>query len=704
MYSGSDLVGYLLPADGLKDAEVSVELNGPSTLTFTLPLDCPKWEFFDDPHCRVRVDGREFCLLNPIEKERHEVLDGRVEMSETWCLLGRKYITVGETPLAVIALSSTSYGGYPPGSAASALYALLEGTEWTLGTVDVSGKHDLETEKMTVLENVREVQRIWGGWLVWDSVNKILQLRDEHLWQNDSGFEIRYGKNQKMLTKKILWDGVVTKLYPFGEKDLNIGSVNDGVIFLEDYSFTDEVREGIYRWEEIDDPAELKEEAVKYLERMCRPLIQYEAETLDLRTLPGYEHEVFSVGDLVTICDEVLARDVSVRLIAYSYDVIQPWNCSLKLGDPIEVPLQNIADTIAAGKYVDDVLKASKGVSKLTKGLIDTFTTIINSANGKAVWNDDNLEFIEIDNVGSETGKRLRLTPSGLGISKDSGQTYVTAITGEGILANRIIVSDTHALETADTYTSLGSSGLRVFDDQNVERVLIGYWKDGGDHFGLLVRDETGQKTILDERGLIQTWQEGRADNVDATHPLTLYVYLPDETRVVNRALLRFRLLPFRAYSRGTGGGGGGSTSTTSGSSSSTTTGPSGDIGEGASGWYTTEAGDPPHKHQHWLIWPIDHDHNMDHTHTVTVYGDYHYHGIDYGIYQSTSSTNIGIVINNVDRTLDLGSSTGFNMDVDELDITDYLVKGQWNTIDLTSSRLGRIDATVFVQALLGVS
>lgn len=695
----------------MKNVQLSVELNGPSTLTFELPAKSEKRALLNDIKCRVRVDGREYCLIDPTEDVREDKLVAKIEMSESWTLLGRHYKTIGTTPLAVIALSSSSYGGYEAGSAASVLYALLEGTEWVLGTIDVTGKHDLETEKLTILENIHEVQKLWGGWLVWDSVNKILHLRNESLWQVDNGYTIQYKKNQKVLKKITKWDSVVTKLYPFGEKDLSIGTVNDGVIYLENYSYTTDVREGIKRWEEIEDPAKLKETATEYLAKYCQPLTQYQSEVVDLRVLPEYSHETFSVGNIVTIQDEDLADNVKVRIIAHSYDVIQPWKCSFTLGDPFDDPLEPIRQAVDMGDYVENLLRRSEGVSSLTKGLINTFTTIINSANGKAVWEDDTLTFIEVDALGSETGKRMRLTPGGLGISKDSGQTYVTAITGEGILANRIVISDTHALTSEDTHTVIGSSGLRVYDSQSAERVLLGYWNDGTDHYGLKIKNDKGD-VLIDDRGILQTWQEGRADNIDADNPLMLYVYIPSETVLIKNAILRIKLLPFRAYSKSIRGGGGGDSTTTSGASSSTSSGPSSSTttGSGVNVNYlwmdTRSAGDPPHTHQHY--WVDSHAHNMPHTHsiahthTVSVYVSSHTHGIDYGIYLSTTPTGITVKINNVDRTSALGGP--FNTDKNGIDIMDYLTLGQWNEIAIGGSGLGRIDASVFLQALMSSS
>jgi phage minor structural protein len=346
-----DFIGYVGAQDGLTNCKASLELNGKSTLKFTLPLASPKWDLFEG-NVTVQVDGREYVFLNPNEFERARTLDGTVYMSESWNLLGRAYPTVGSTDYAVIILSGEAgQGGFPAGSAGSALYRLLNGTDWTgrvqwtVGTVDVDGFHDLETEKQTLLENIYEVQKTWGGWLVWDSINHTVSLRDDTLWANDTGFEIRYKKNEKSLKKIEDWEPVVTRLIPFGENDLDISSVNGGVKYLENFTYVSEVREKIHRWDDIADADELKDTATKHLTQYCRPQVQYTGEILDLRTLSDYSHEELALGDIVTIQDESLADSIKVRLIAHTYDVLQPWKCSVKLGDPITDVFSNVVST-----------------------------------------------------------------------------------------------------------------------------------------------------------------------------------------------------------------------------------------------------------------------------------------------------------------------------------------------------------------------
>lgn len=728
-------VAYLSPkADGLKDVFIDIQLNSVCNLDFALPISSKKWQHIAGTN-RIIAGGREFAIIKPdaitIIREGKKVW-GKISAQESWILLNKKFPTVSNDPAnsnppwgtVQILSGGTAFPGTTAGSAKSALSYLLQGSGWTVGTVDVTGTHDLETEKEHLLANINKVQELWGGYLVWDSINKVLHLRSETAWQNYTGFQIRYAKNLKHITKTEDHD-IVTRLYPFGADNLNIGSVNGGQLYLDDFQYTTEILEGKYENQNIDNAQELKDKAIEVLAKLSKPRYNYRVGLVDLRTLPEYNHEDFAFGDMVDVIDEELGINVRGRIIKHKYNVFQPWVCELETGDWLETLEAMIADSKRAADFVSAALKPNAGIGNILKGFVSTFATQINSANGKLVWDDSTFEAIEIDGNGNPTGKRVRVTPGGIGISTDGGQTFVTAITGAGILANVIIASELYALSSADGFTKLVSSGLKVFDGGNNLRAHFGQYATG--KFGLLLKDSTGTQTILDQDGILQTWQEGRADNVDNANPLLLSVYLPPETRSIKRALLRFRLQAFRAYETGSAASGSASIQASDNGITYNTNPDFDQAVAGLSGRYTAFAGN--HVHGGSTSWALpsipagydhyhdyrdmysagDHSHDLyNHKHEITIPGHTHNitlsdhtHTMLYGIYLSTTATNATVKVNGVDRTTVLGGP--FIADQSAVDITQYLTIGQWNTIELGSSRLGRIDASMFIQAMMGV-
>ncbi|WP_079709871.1 phage tail protein [Paraliobacillus ryukyuensis] len=362
--------------------------------------------------------------------------------------------------------------------------------------------------------------------------------------------------------------------------------------------------------------------------------------------------------------------------------------------------------------------------------------------------------------------ERLHITAGVLALSLDDGETWSTAISPYGVAAQviigKLIVGE--KLEIGDeegTFTIKGNL-LTIQDRNEIVRVRLGEYS--ANKFGLQLMNGTGNEVILDEDGILQTWQEGRTDNVDTSNGLRLYVYLPPETLSVRRALLNFRVLPFRSYA-GTTESGGSTTQTSSNGGSSTQTSSSGggvskstnsggsttrtssangshrhklfsynstpgtvygwrrydttssvngltpvslDLRVGADGVdiYTAEAsGNHSHSvsipsHSHSFSTP-NHTHSVSipsHNHSVSIPS--HTHGIDHGIYTSTFATGIGVIVNGINRTSALGGK--FNSSQANIDIDQYLNVGEWNEIELTSDRLGRIDGNIFIQAFMG--
>ncbi len=273
-------------------------------------------------------------------------------------------------------------------------------------------------------------------------------------------------------------------------------------------------------------------------------------------------------------------------------------------------------------------------------------------------------------------------------------------------------------------------------------------------------------------------WQDHEEENVDATHPLELDIFIPEDCKLIDRAFLRLKLLAFRSYS-GTVEAGGSSTPTTTSGGGTTATSASGGgstATSAAGGDHrhmvfqyegldmlatedTSDAGGHDHSgevtaesaHHHtystvprstsfavmldpetvttggvglnenWsavetydiYTWDSSGNHVHDvtipaHTHGVTIPNHSHgvtipdhVHDVEHGIYEGTPADDVTVTINGTDRTVALGGAvTGFTADQDSLDIMQYLQAG-WNTIELGSSCLGRIQATYFVKAYL---
>jgi hypothetical protein len=107
----------------------------------------------------------------------------------------------------------------------------------------------------------------------------------------------------------------------------------------------------------------------------------------------------------------------------------------------------------------------------------------------------------------------------------------------------------------------------------------------------------------------------------------------------------------------------------------------------------------PNHNHQ---VRIPGHNHGVripSHSHGVDIPG--HKHDIIFGIYQEyASNVRTEIYINGTDRTAAISGSGYVYGNNDEMNLTAYLKNG-WNEIEIKSNGRCRVDATIFIQALL---
>lgn len=530
--------------------------------------------------------------------------------------------------------------------------------------------------------------------------------------------------------------------------------------------------------EYISEADKLKTWAEAEFYKYYEPQIEIEIKSIDLRQYLDqecqYDKDNLILGEIVNVYHSLFNINVSAKIveITHNYEdasidlVISNIDTIRRDRDTFLQMLNQFTTTSLAvemGKYKWDGYEDD----------LNSVNVIINNAweaAREAVIAGVN-ESVVIDRRGitvtdpTDPLKFIRITHGVMGITTDGGNTYHQVIDGTGVyaerLAGQIILGNNLFIEDESGEFNITGNLLTVKDADNNIRVKLGEYASG--KYGLELRDATGEQVIIDETGLLQTWQEGRTDNlgIGADYGLELNVYVPSETIEVYKTKLRFKRLKFRAYETGAASGGG-PTSTTSSSGSTSTSavvqtsgGASPGVGGGSlssggpsatSTVSTSTSGNHDHglyagddvaigmpisttrnwvlngSHSHTVSIPsTTHTHNIlgavqatlnimsGHTHDIpshshTVYDHSHLftppqhtHSIIYGIYEGPLGSRIQVIVN--------GSVVGtYSSDQNSLDIKSYMMIGAWNTIKLIStSTLGRVDATIFIQAKVGV-
>lgn len=428
--------------DTLINPKIEKRQNSEAVFTFTIDTKNPKWQEINNPENLYLVDGMMFSTnFDGSFRENISENDAKtVEVTayERQQLLSRKFVRAwnSETNLEkidtfmVVILSNGNLPlkndgaeiitTYPKGSSGYVLEGLLYGTEWTVGTCDIyeyqNGevvkdennnpvylKFDLETDQLNIYDNILKVQELWGGILVFDSVNKIVHHRNETIYLPYNGYEVKYQKNMQSLEKKYN-NKIITKLCPLGEGGLNIKSVNNNSVWLENYSYTNTVLEGIENNPDITDSTQLKKWGERKLEMLCKPSIELDVNIALLYQLEGYELETVDLNDIVDVINyNDVDRDyIQLRVVEFSYSLWDKSDATVKLSNITLDSTDIFRQTITATNSINDGTLDAARVITLYKGGQSVEKTMFNM--------DGKVEFTFSTLMQEDTGIIARVT------------------------------------------------------------------------------------------------------------------------------------------------------------------------------------------------------------------------------------------------------------------------------------------------------
>lgn len=492
--------------DMMIDPTVTIESNGMSTFTFSMNMYSQKWEDISDPENIYLVDGRKYVCLNEtgIVTENETVT---VTAYETWKLLEKKYIQAynvpkedefiddqtvcllpkSTEPLVVNGVTYTN-NPYPRGSAGYNIWALLQGSGWTLAYCDVIadgfnaaedyGVFNVETDQKDLLYNLEHVRDLYGGIFEWDSVNQTLSVHDSSKWNNDYGFEIRKGKNLQTLTISMDTD-ITTRLYPLGESNLNIAAVNNGKRYVDDFSYTSAIYEKNLQNSDIYDQKQLLYWGQEQVKKLSRPRKNISCDIVDVRTVEGKEYEVFDINHLATVVyndgpEQTLTKE-TLRIISWTYNVFAPYQATIELGDKLQNMVDFLKQSYDAGNKADGVIDSG--------GRID-YDSLWDYENG-TYWGDTLYNYIH------ETEHRLEIKIDDV----------------EGSLADFIVEANEtfatiEALVQFETETTQAIANLKMYADDTFATItsFVSFKDQTSTHFSQIeqyVDDVESRVTIV---------------------------------------------------------------------------------------------------------------------------------------------------------------------------------------------------------------
>jgi len=334
-----------LEGSGLVDLVYEERFAQSETLTFTIRAADRRAALIGDD-MEIRWRGRVFFVFEP-RKYRASSGEALIEYEcpALWNRLADRK-KVGTLDLFALTI-------------AQGLDLILDGTGWTgevTDDVDLAALWYLNSNDASVLDLVRKWAKITGTEVAFDTLGKIVTLRQQLGANRGVGF--RYGRNMRTIERRSN-PPAVTRLYPFGRDDIGIVSVEpEGKPYVEDFTFytaqglTEDEARARYLREEIwtdtsfTEPAGLYAGALARLSTRAAARLSYEMAVVDLAELTHLPSDVYAVGDRVRVYDGDLGINVTTRVVRIVRRPLEPWASEVELSYlPPSVPDPTVGDT-----------------------------------------------------------------------------------------------------------------------------------------------------------------------------------------------------------------------------------------------------------------------------------------------------------------------------------------------------------------------
>ena len=284
-----------------------------------------------DVECGTHFDkGDRIIFMDSTHHPQEYLLSDMEESRENGLPVGSYHFTNSWQELASTFIEDKRVRG---GSPLVALTRALEGTRWSVGTVE-SGSvptADISFYHVSAAEAIQDICSTYGLELTTsfglDESGTMIVARQINLLKqrgNPTPKRFQYGHNLQAVTRTIDPTNVVTRLYPYGaslqltdetgeptggySRKIDISSVNDGKTYIEDVEATKrwgipdadgviQPLSGTKDYDDIEDPQLLKDAAEADLPGMVNPVITYAGDVQLMQV------GLVDVGDMVMIVD-----------------------------------------------------------------------------------------------------------------------------------------------------------------------------------------------------------------------------------------------------------------------------------------------------------------------------------------------------------------------------------------------------------------
>ena len=479
--------------DEAKDVCITHELNGSYNLQFEYPIDSAKWEFIANNRiCRV---GNECFRIRSIDNNKIYAL--ALYMDAQFKHIQYIGDMLGKTPRYIMTQLFKNTN----------IHIMTDAEVKSLGMEWVNTATDFfEASKITPIVGVSTLSQTLEKQstmceLYVDNYNLALVKQIG----KDNGNELTLRFNAKSAESSRDASTLITRLYPYGQDDLDISTVNNGKQYI-DSPMVEKigVYEGFSNFDECEEPDELLKLAKwqfseDNLERIDIPKYTMTVGYVDVCEAYKYHNlNRPSIGDRVKIFDKSMNTKTLQRIITTKIYPFEPRKSTIEVGHP-QVTIDSFFKDIATTNIIQKIQR--NGKKEIKTSYLEMMRENVKVSINEALQNENIAKY--------QTGALFESPDGQSAVAIIKGQLAIAGQKNEGewdwttvINDNEIIVSDvfTGALYTnlctimsANGKLTIENSLITMQDENNIVRFECGY-KNGKYVFCLY--DATGEQNV----------------------------------------------------------------------------------------------------------------------------------------------------------------------------------------------------------------
>lgn len=278
-----------------------------------------------------------------------------------------------------------------------AMNLAFAGTGWRCES-SLTKKRTIKKTNASAWEILKQAVKTYRVEPVIDSLNKVVTFVEKR--GSDRGVYFSSQLNLKSVGQQAQTTDFYTRIIPVGKDGLTIESVNNGIKYLEDHTYSPKVK--TYYWKDgrYTVPESLMEDAKEKLYDLAHPVVAYTCDVINLAKVSRkYSILQYSLGDTVLVIDKHTKIRVQQRIV--------------KMNEYPDNPEQNTCEISNVKLSFEEYVQRYEN----TSDTVDNITTDNGTVDGDAIDSVDAAKVQHLDEVIANSAKFVEVNTKILNVS-----------------------------------------------------------------------------------------------------------------------------------------------------------------------------------------------------------------------------------------------------------------------------------------------